>query len=337
MKFINITKSLAALSGGIFNEGLISGIFVGSGAQFTLPQNYLVVCDNNTVSIAQKFCDLPFVINEGATYEAAIKLSKILEEKDGICSVGSGVLCDLSKFASFIAKKPFIIYATALSMNGYTSSTSSLVKDSVSTSFNAQLPKEVYFDLEILKNAPKDMIKAGFADSMARITAQGDMLLSNKLKGTLYDEALFNPRLPSEGFMLKNIDALLEGEDEFLLNLIENIVLSGISTFLYGSSATTSGGEHAMVHAFSHLFPSKAGGLLHGILVAGFTVEMIKIQLQFTQHKNFIGKDYDLEQMYKKLELPTGFKDYGITFEQFEQVKNKAKVIRQRYGFLNLI
>jgi glycerol dehydrogenase-like iron-containing ADH family enzyme len=320
MTLINFSKTLEFKSGGIFKKE-ICDIFLGYQEKISQPKNFLVVCDEGTKYIALKFTDKPFVLS-------SIKLlEEELRNHDGIFAVGSGTVCDASKFASFNAKKPLISFATALSMNGYLSSNASiLAPNGEKKSFKCHLPKALYFDLKILEEAPTNLTKAGFGDAMARITAQNDCLLSHKEKGTKYDEELFSFRIPSENFLLENYKKLPEKDDEFMLELLENTLFSGLAMHLFGSSFPASGGEHAMAHA-SELRMPKIRKFLHGFQISAFTCEMLKIQG---------SDDKTLKNAFTYLQMPSCYQDLGLTEEEFLEVKTLAKTIRDRYGFLNL-
>jgi glycerol-1-phosphate dehydrogenase [NAD(P)+] len=263
-------------------------------------------------------------------------LEKVLEEYDGIFAVGSGSVCDYSKLISFNAKKPFIVFGTALSMNGYLSSNASILGSSgFKESFKCHLPKALYFDLKTLQDAPLNLTKAGYGDAMARASAQNDCYLSHIKKGTKYDEDLFAFRLPSERFLLENSKKILEKDDEFTLELLENTLFAGISMHLFGSSFTASGGEHALSHFAEKEFP-KITKFLHGLQIAGFTCEMFRIQHQFKGEKFFDINGFNLMEIFKDIQIPCCFEDLELTPDEFEKIKIGAVNVRDRYGFLKL-
>ena len=82
--------------------------------------------------------------------------------------------------------KPYVVFATAPSMNGYTSTNAAITVDGHKQSLPAAAPLGVFIDLEVLAAAPARMIRAGLGDSLCRPTAQADWLLSHHLLGTPY-------------------------------------------------------------------------------------------------------------------------------------------------------
>jgi len=330
MSLINFSNTLSLKSGGFFNKE-ICDIFISFQHKISLPKNFLIICDKGTEYIAQNFTQNYYVIS------TILDLQRQVENFDGIFAIGSGTVNDFAKFASFKAGKPFITYATALSMNGYLSSTASLLDEKgEKVSISCHFPQALYFDLEILHNAPIELTKAGFGDAMARASAQSDCLLSHKYKDTNYNEDLFKLRLPSEEFLLQNHLKLTQQDDEFILELLENTLFTGFAMHVFGSSFVASGGEHAMAHFASQNFTC-VQKFLHGLQVAAFTCEMLKIQKAFKEERSFNYRSFDIEKIFHDLKIPNKFEDLGLTKEEFALTLKGAKVLRDRYGFLNLI
>src|SRR5512137_448383 len=80
---------------------------------------------------------------------------------DAIVAVGSGTINDLCKSAAAAAGKPYVVFATAPSMNGYTSTNAAITVDGHKHSLPAAAPVGVFLDLEVLAAAPARMIRAG--------------------------------------------------------------------------------------------------------------------------------------------------------------------------------
>ena len=70
---------------------------------------------------------------------------------DCLVTIGSGVLNDISKILSATAKIPYIVVATAPSMDGYASDSSSMELDGVKTSLYSKSPDVIIGDTDILK------------------------------------------------------------------------------------------------------------------------------------------------------------------------------------------
>ena len=100
---------------------------------------------------------------------------------DVLVAVGSGTINDLCKYVSAQDGKPYVVYGTAPSMNGYVSVNAAITVGGLKKSLAAQAPLGVFLDLSILAAAPPRMIRSGLGDSLCRPTAQADWLLAHLL------------------------------------------------------------------------------------------------------------------------------------------------------------
>ena len=125
---------------------------------------------------------------DSATVE---RLRAAAAASDAIVAVGSGTINDLCKHAAALDRKPYAVFATAPSMNGYTSVNAAITVDGHKKTLAAAAPRGVFVDLEVLARAPVRLIRAGIGDSICRSTAQSDWLLSHFLHGTTYRAAPF--------------------------------------------------------------------------------------------------------------------------------------------------
>lgn len=176
------------------------------------------------------------------------KIAPLCQEVDAIIAIGSGTINDLAKYSAFQHKKPYVIIATAPSMNGYTSKNASILLQGHKKSLAAAPPLGIIVDLSILQKAPKRAILAGLGDSLARSTAQIDWLLSHLILGTEYLHQPFDWLLPIEEELFSNIDALVAGDLSAHRLLIENLLISGLGMNFAGGSYPASQGEHLLAH-----------------------------------------------------------------------------------------
>jgi glycerol-1-phosphate dehydrogenase [NAD(P)+] len=112
-------------------------------------------------------------------------------DADALVAVGSGTINDLAKYAAARARKPYAVFATAPSMNGYTSANAAITVHGHKKTLPATLAAGVFVDLSVLRAAPERLIRAGIGDSLCRSTAQLDWRLSHHLLGTPYRTAPF--------------------------------------------------------------------------------------------------------------------------------------------------
>jgi glycerol-1-phosphate dehydrogenase [NAD(P)+] len=197
---------------------------------------------------------------------------------DALIAVGSGTVNDLAKFAAARDGKPYAVFATAPSMNGYTSANAAITVDGHKKTLPAALARGVFVDLAIFAAAPPRMIRAGLGDSLCRPTAQVDWLLSHHALGTPYRSAPFALLAADEPLLFAAPEGLLAGDLDAMRALAHTLVLSGIGMTLCGSSAPASQGEHLISHYVDMKTPSGRAPYLHGEQVAVATLTMAHLQ-----------------------------------------------------------
>jgi glycerol-1-phosphate dehydrogenase [NAD(P)+] len=197
---------------------------------------------------------------------------------DALIAVGSGTINDLTKYAGALEGKPYAVFATAPSMNGYTSLTASITRRGHKLTLPAQAPTGAFFDLGIFAAAPKRMIRAGLGDSICRTTAQTDWLLSHLLFDTPYRLLPFTLLENDERQLLDAAADLMGGSVEALRVLTRTLVLSGFGTAIVGSSSPASQAEHLISHYLDMMSPLDRPSVLHGEQVGVTTLSAARLQ-----------------------------------------------------------
>jgi len=238
----------------------------------------LFITDKKIYPKLQKFLNLKINYQKIILSQpkAEIKtIQQIIKKKfDLIIGAGSGTINDICKYSSFLQKKPYVIFPTAPSMNGYSSENASILVNGSKKSLSAHLPKAIFIDKRILSNSPKILIKAGVGDSLCVLTCNFDWLLSNLILGTKYDASLFKrikfqfDRLVNSNYESKN----------FIKILMDNLLTSGFAMTSNGSSQPASQGEHLISHYIEMKYPKIAKEKYHGEHIAITTMITLKIQ-----------------------------------------------------------
>lgn len=197
---------------------------------------------------------------------------------DVLVAVGSGTINDLCKYAAARAGKPYVVFATAPSMNGYTSANAAITVDGHKKSFPATSAAGVFVDLKVLAAAPARMIRAGLGDSCCRSTAQIDWLLSHLLLDTPYRTAPFVLLADDEPALIEESQALVRGDLAAMRRLARTLILSGLGMTLCGGSYPASQGEHLISHYIDMMRPADRPEMLHGEQIAVTTLTMARLQ-----------------------------------------------------------
>lgn len=197
---------------------------------------------------------------------------------DALVAVGSGTINDLCKYAAARDGKPYAAFATAPSMNGYTSVNAAITVGGHKQTLVAAAPAGVFVDLQVLATAPVRMIRAGLGDSLCRSTAQIDWMLSHRLLGTPYRRAPFALLAADEAALFDAGEALVGGNLDAMRTLVRTLVLSGLGMTICGGSFPASQGEHLISHYVDMFAPAGRASFLHGEQIGVATLTMARIQ-----------------------------------------------------------
>jgi len=196
----------------------------------------------------------------------------------GLIAIGSGTVNDLCKYATFLDRKPYAVFGTAPSMNGYTSVSAAITEHGHKKSLPAHAPMGVFLDLEVLAKAPLRMIRSGLGDSVCRTTAQADWLLAHLLFAKPYRTTPFKLLEADEAQLFAKAGDLVAGDIGAMEVLARTLVLSGLGMTICGGSYPASQGEHLISHYIDMLGDPSWPASFHGEHIAVTTLTMARLQ-----------------------------------------------------------
>lgn len=303
---------------------------IAKGACARLPEilseyrHVLVVADRNTyavggalvkAAIADRIADTLIYETEGVLIpnEEAIDTLRthVRDGIDLILGIGSGVINDLCKHVSFLCGLPYVIVATAPSMDGYASKGAALILGGMKVTLNANVPMAIVGDVDILKDAPFEMIQAGYGDIIGKYSCLSDWRLSATVNGEYLCEEVV--RLTEEAVeeTVRLADGLLERDPVAVGALMEALVAVGILMAYVGNSRPASGSEHHLSHYFEIVgILRNEPYLAHGIDVCHSAIETAKIRERLLTLKEIPalphrfdreGYEADIRRVYTKV------------------------------------
>lgn len=197
---------------------------------------------------------------------------------DALIAVGSGTINDIAKYASAQDRKPYAVFATAPSMNGFVSLNAAITVHGHKLSLPAQAPAGAFFDLGVLAAAPARLLRAGLGDSLCRTTAQADWLMAHLLFDTPYRELPFDLLAEDEGPLFEGAAALMRGDPEVMERLVNTLLLAGFGTAIVGNSQPASQGEHLVSHFIDMFADHDRPLVFHGEQVGVTTLSVARLQ-----------------------------------------------------------
>ncbi len=245
-------------------------------------RHILLAADNNTYAVCgeavraqlgEKLEKLLVYQTEGyliPNEDAVARMEEMLTEKtDLIIGIGSGVMQDLCKYVSHRAGLPYHIVATAPSMDGYASVGAAMIMGNMKVTYNAHVPEAIIGDTRILRDAPMEMIQAGYGDILGKFSCLNDWKLSHVVNGEYLCQEVYDLTWD----MLQSVKdlgrKLQERDPQAIQTLMEALVGVGVAMAYMGNSRPASGSEHHLSHFFEVVgILEDAPYFAHGIDVA---------------------------------------------------------------------
>ncbi len=311
----------------------IDEIIVGKGAVNELPRvikkyngsKAFVVSDINTQKAAgDKVCEvlkrgdidyLSYVIPENEPQPNERSVGSVIMHYDAGCDiivgVGSGVINDISKILAAISGKPYVIVATAPSMDGYASSTSSMTRDGLKISLKSTNANVIIGDTDVLCNAPEKLLLSGLGDMLAKYVSICEWRISDVINGEYYCEEIARLVKAALKRCTDNAYGLLNRDEKAVEAVFEGLVICGVAMTFAGVSRPASGVEHYISHVLDMRGAEFGYDVeLHGIQCAVGTLYAVKL---YEKVKNILP---DAEKA-KKYALSFNKEDWNRTLRSF--------------------
>lgn len=204
---------------------------------------------------------------------------------DIIVGIGTGVINDLCKILAKLTGLPYIIVATAPSMDGFASSTSSIIRGGLKVSVDSKCPDVIIADTDVLCSAPQEMICAGFGDMIAKYVSICEWRIGHIVTGEYYCGQVADMMRTAVRRIAENAEGLAKRDVKAITAVTEGLILSGVAADYAGVSRPASGVEHYYSHLWDmrHLefgTPWSLHGIQCGIgtlLALGKYAEFVKI------------------------------------------------------------
>ncbi|MBP3634473.1 MAG: sn-glycerol-1-phosphate dehydrogenase [Oscillospiraceae bacterium] len=253
---------------GMHHSCAIGHIYIGKGALSALPEtvrefdHILLVADENTNAVCgeqvrdllgRKLTRSLILHRDGVVIpneEAIAEVEKELDGIDLIVGVGSGVIQDLCKYVSFYHKLPYGIVCTAPSMDGYASVGAAMITDNMKITYSCHVPHIIIGDVDVLKTAPMDMIRAGYGDILGKFSCLNDWKLSAVVRGEYFCQKVYDMIFDMLQRTKDLGEKLQQRDEDAITTLMEAIIGVGIAMAYVGSSRPASGSEHHLSHYF---------------------------------------------------------------------------------------
>ena len=232
---------------------------------------------------------------------------------DMIIAVGSGVINDTAKILALHTKLPYVIVATAPSMEGYASMTSSVTLGGIKSSIASRCADVIIGDTDVLREAPEKMLIAGVGDMLAKYVSICEWRIARLICGEYYCEEIAELIRDALACVTEQSGALLRREKEAVATVFDALSAGSIAMNYAGISRPASGVEHYI----SHIIDMRGAEL-------GETVELHGIQCA-------VGTLISL-RLYERLKKITPDREKAIKYVQGFDTERHNKLLRSLLG-----
>ena len=298
-----------------------------------------------------KYVEMVDLIIEGRFDEAkAIEIATDYEDTDPqllmkdactdfnvLVSVGSGVINDLCKLASFHHGQSYLCLPTAASVDGYSSFGASITYQKSKQTFNCPAPVAIVADIDVIAAAPKEMTAAGYADLAAKIPAGAEWMISDFVGSEPIHEDAWHMLQDYIDDFLSDPAGVAAGNPKAIGDVFEGLTLSGFAMQAARSSRPASCCDHLFSHIMDmtgHRYEGKLQS--HGFQVAVGTLtmcavfdELFKLDLSDIDVDACVAAWPTLEQTQQyAIDVFTGFPSPMLGYNEVTKKYSEADVVR---------
>lgn len=286
----------------IIGEGVLTSVPALVREHFPEAEKAFVVCDPRTRSAAgghveKMLAGAGLAVGEhvlesgGATFHADYRYVEEVREairgfagdacdgKTVPVAVGSGVINDLTKLAAGELGMPYMVCATAASVDGYSSFGAAIRSpEGAKQTYSCPAPRAIVADLDVMRTAPSWMAASGFADLMAKVPAGADWILAYELGASEWHDSSWHTVQDGLKDAISDPEGVAAMRTEPLSRFVEGLMLGGFAMQDMQSSRPASGAEHLFSHLLEMRDHTFKGDIVpHGIQVGVFTLFMCRV------------------------------------------------------------
>ena len=286
----------------VIGDGVIAQAAAMFKEQFPGADRAIVICDPRTRAAAGERVETllreagvgvsEYVLEPGgktfhADYHYAAEVREAIKaaglERDGKkivpVAVGSGVVNDLTKLAAGELGVPYMVCATAASVDGYSSFGAAIRSpEGAKQTYACPAPRAILADLDVMRTAPAWMAASGFADLMAKVPAGADWILAYELGATAWHDSSWHTVQDGLKEAIGDPEGVAAMKTEPLTRFVEGLMLGGFAMQDMQSSRPASGAEHLFSHLLEMRDHTFKGDIVpHGIQVGVFTLFMCRV------------------------------------------------------------
>lgn len=267
---------------------------------------------------------------KGGSIDEADYLIEEIKNRDAlVMAFGGGSVLDIVKYCASKCDAPYITVPSTLSNDAVYSCVSRLTSEGKKKSYGVQPPIGIIVDLDVISQSPRKLLLAGVADIVSNLSALKDWKLAHKNIGEPINELAYMLSKESVMPLLRYRGKDVITNKDFLFDLTNAIVTSGLAMIIAGNTRVSSGAEHLISHAIDEYFPEKS--TIHGLQVGW---AHLIVEKNYRNNKIVYN---ELNEYFDSIGVNQVIKDCVKWREDdFEFLVPYAMKIRNRYTVFNI-
>jgi glycerol-1-phosphate dehydrogenase [NAD(P)+] len=251
------TKLLVLERGALRQTGEAFESLFGSAAALVIADDRTLAAGRDVVDSLRsrgQSTDEPFILDANtlyAEYSHVEAIERRIAATDAVpVAIGAGTINDLVKLAADKCGRPYLIAATAASMDGYTAYGASITFEGSKQTFDCAAPRGVIADLDVIAAAPEGLNASGYADLAAKIPAGADWIVADLLGEEPIDRQAWQTVQTRLRYWMADPAGVRARDIESLRRVTIALMMTGFAMQAARTSRCASGAEHQ----FSHLW-----------------------------------------------------------------------------------
>lgn len=192
------------------------------------------------------------VLDPNGLHANEISTAQVLERLEAdvevLIAVGSGTIHDIARYCAHERGIPFVSVPTAASVDGFCSTVAAMTWYGFKRTIPTVAPEIVVADVDIIKNAPMELVRSGVGDIMAKYIALADWRMAHELTGEYLCQTIYDITKTAADTVMESVPGILSGDKKAYENVTYALIMSGLAMQLMGNSRPASGAEHHVSH-----------------------------------------------------------------------------------------
>jgi glycerol-1-phosphate dehydrogenase [NAD(P)+] len=286
------TKQLVLERGALRQSGEAFESLFGSAAALVIADDRTLAAGRDVVDSLRnrgQSTDEPFILDANtlyAEYSHVEAIERRIAATDAVpVAIGAGTINDLVKLAADKCGRPYLIAATAASMDGYTAYGASITFESSKQTFDCAAPRGVIADLDVIAAAPEGLNASGYADLAAKIPAGADWIVADLLGEEPIDRQAWQTVQTRLRYWMADPAGVRARNIESLRRVTVALMMTGFAMQAARTSRCASGAEHQFSHLWDMQHHTHNGQpVSHGFKVGVATVAIARLYEALFDH-----------------------------------------------------